>query len=64
MYLSYLRNAFHCCYYCAVVADHAKELVHKCIKHEQQEPPAPNTSQENQGKANDAANGNDTSEDL
>jgi hypothetical protein len=66
MYLSYLREAFHCCYYCAVVADHAEELVRKCIKHERQErqePPTPNTSQENQGKAVDTANGNDASED-
>jgi hypothetical protein len=63
MYLSYLREAFHCCYYCGVVADHAEELVRKCIKHERQEPPTPNTSQENQGKAVDTANGNDASED-
>ncbi|KAG8820997.1 hypothetical protein FRC19_008315 [Serendipita sp. 401] len=37
LYLAYLREAFHCCYYCAVVADHQEELVRKCIKHERRE---------------------------
>lgn len=33
VYLAYLRVAFHCCYYCAVVADRADELQRKCVKH-------------------------------
>ena len=33
LYLAYLRVAFHCCYYCAVVADRADELQRKCVKH-------------------------------
>lgn len=33
LYLAYLRIAFHCCYYCAVVADRADELQRKCVKH-------------------------------
>ncbi|KDQ65023.1 hypothetical protein JAAARDRAFT_117492 [Jaapia argillacea MUCL 33604] len=33
LYLAYLRAAFHTCYYCAVVTDHAEELQRKCIKH-------------------------------
>ena len=33
LYLAYLRTAFHCCYYCAAVADHNEELLRKCIKH-------------------------------
>lgn len=37
IYLAYLREAFHCCYYCVVVADHAEELIRKCIKHERRE---------------------------
>ncbi|KDR74495.1 hypothetical protein GALMADRAFT_250472 [Galerina marginata CBS 339.88] len=34
MYLSYLRAAFHTCYYCAVVTDHLEELQRKCLKHD------------------------------
>lgn len=34
MYLTYLREAFHTCYYCAVVTDHREELQRKCIKHD------------------------------
>lgn len=34
LYLAYLRAAFHTCYYCALVTDHAEELQRKCIKHE------------------------------
>jgi hypothetical protein len=33
MYLTYLRAAFHTCYYCAVVTDHLEELQRKCLKH-------------------------------
>ncbi|KAI6122847.1 hypothetical protein EDD17DRAFT_1802943, partial [Pisolithus thermaeus] len=33
LYLAYLRAAFHACYYCAVVTDHAEELQRKCLKH-------------------------------
>jgi hypothetical protein len=33
LYLSYLRSAFYCCYYCAVIADRADELQRKCVKH-------------------------------
>ncbi|EGO01534.1 hypothetical protein SERLA73DRAFT_176851 [Serpula lacrymans var. lacrymans S7.3] len=33
LYLAYLRAAFHSCYYCAVVTDHAEELQRKCLKH-------------------------------
>jgi len=63
IYLSYLREAFHCCYYCAVITDHAEELVRKCIKHERQEPNTSKAGQENSGKAKDAPNGGDTFED-
>lgn len=56
-YLAYLREAFHCCYYCGVVADHAEELVRKCIKHERQEASSSN-SQENHGKTKESSNGN------
>jgi hypothetical protein len=34
LYLEYLRAAFHTCYYCALVCDHAEELQRKCIAHE------------------------------
>jgi hypothetical protein len=33
MYITYLRAAFHACYYCAVVTDHLEELQRKCLKH-------------------------------
>jgi hypothetical protein len=33
LYLTYLRAAFHTCYYCAVVTDHLEELQRKCLKH-------------------------------
>ncbi|KAI6035578.1 hypothetical protein F5J12DRAFT_794440 [Pisolithus orientalis] len=33
LYLAYLRAAYHTCYYCAVVTDHAEELQRKCLKH-------------------------------
>jgi len=33
MYLTYLRAAFHTCYYCAVVTDHLEELQRKCLRH-------------------------------
>ncbi|KAL4241397.1 ARS2 family protein [Abortiporus biennis] len=33
LYLAYLRAAFHTCYYCAVIMDHAEELQRKCVKH-------------------------------
>ncbi|KIM25618.1 hypothetical protein M408DRAFT_331147 [Serendipita vermifera MAFF 305830] len=33
LYLNYLRSAFYCCYYCAVIADRADELQRKCVKH-------------------------------
>ncbi|KAF8164885.1 hypothetical protein B0H34DRAFT_687006 [Crassisporium funariophilum] len=33
MYFTYLRAAFHTCYYCAVVTDHLEELQRKCLKH-------------------------------
>lgn len=33
MYLTYLRAAFHTCYYCAVITDHLEELQRKCLKH-------------------------------
>ncbi|KAG8759946.1 hypothetical protein FRC14_004499 [Serendipita sp. 396] len=33
LYLAYLRSAFYCCYYCAVIADRADELQRKCVKH-------------------------------
>ena len=51
MYLAYLREAFHCCYYCVVVADHAEELIRKCIKHERREDTHQDnpTHQESQG---------------
>lgn len=39
IFLAYLRRAFHCCYYCAVVADHEEELIRKCIKHERRSEP-------------------------
>ena len=45
LYLAYLREAFHVCYYCAVVTDHPEELIRKCAKHERraegQENPTP-----------------------
>ncbi|KAF7313404.1 hypothetical protein HMN09_00496300 [Mycena chlorophos] len=43
LYLAYLRNAFHTCYYCAVVTDHLEELQRKCIRHDRRPlpPPAP-----------------------
>jgi hypothetical protein len=47
LYLAYLREAFHVCYYCAVVTDHPEELIRKCAKHERraegQEIPIPTT---------------------
>ncbi|KAF9268347.1 hypothetical protein L218DRAFT_954708 [Marasmius fiardii PR-910] len=33
LYITYLRAAFNCCYYCCVVTDHLEELQRKCIKH-------------------------------
>ncbi|PVF96753.1 hypothetical protein CPB86DRAFT_736235 [Serendipita vermifera] len=48
MYLSYLRHAFHCCYYCAIVADHGEELIRKCIKHERREGNEEATNQDKQ----------------
>ena len=33
MYLAYLRNAYHTCYYCAIVTDHLEEFQRKCISH-------------------------------
>ncbi|KAG8829040.1 hypothetical protein FRC17_007179 [Serendipita sp. 399] len=39
LYLAYLREAFHCCYYCVAVTDHQEELARKCIKHERREEP-------------------------
>ena len=33
LYLAYLRNAFHTCYYCAIVTDHLEEFQRKCISH-------------------------------
>jgi hypothetical protein len=33
LYLSYLRSAYHTCYYCALVTDHLEELQRKCVKH-------------------------------
>jgi hypothetical protein len=33
LYITYLRAAFHACYYCAVVTDHLEELQRKCLKH-------------------------------
>ena len=38
MYLTYLRAAFHTCYYCAVVSDHLEELQRKCLKHARKPP--------------------------
>lgn len=52
MYLAYLRRAFHCCYYCAVVADHPEELLRKCIKHERRSEVEP-TIEENGGNKPD-----------
>jgi hypothetical protein len=49
MYLAYLREAFNCCYYCALITDHHEELVRKCIKHERREDP----SSSQQGEAED-----------
>ena len=58
MYLSYLREAFHCCYYCAIVADHAEELVRKCVKHERQDNSSSTTGQETHGKGRETLHGN------
>ncbi|VDC04076.1 unnamed protein product [Peniophora sp. CBMAI 1063] len=33
LYLAYLRNAYHTCYYCAIVTDHLEEFQRKCISH-------------------------------
>lgn len=60
MYLSYLREAFNCCYYCALVTDHQEELVRKCIKHERREDLSANQQGEN-GETKDHANGNSES---
>jgi hypothetical protein len=48
LYISYLRQAFHCCYYCAIVADHSEELIRKCIKHERREGNEEATTQDKQ----------------
>jgi hypothetical protein len=53
LYLAYLREAFHCCYYCAVIADHAEELARKCIRHERRPESQSDDSLNAEGKAVD-----------
>lgn len=48
LYLAYIRSAFHTCYYCASMCDHAEELQRKCIKHVRKplpKAPTPETEQ-------------------
>lgn len=50
MYIAYLREAFNCCYYCAIITDHHEELIRKCIRHERREDPSTSQLGENGGQ--------------
>lgn len=53
LYLQYLRQVFHTCYYCTTVNDFPEELTRKCVKHVRRNLNAPATGKNR--KENDVA---------